>query len=475
MTSLTELVERTARCFARYENLGAAPAVLAAVSGGVDSTVLAVVLARLAAAGRLPGPLVLAHVDHRQHEFSSHAGEHVARLSRQLGAGYLLRQLQDVAPHASEDELRQRRYAALQELAVECDAGFVVTAHHADDDVETVLFRLLRGTGVRGLAGIPEHRALGPRLHLLRPFLEVRRSQLEQLAGQERLPVFDDPTNRDTRYARNALRHELIPELRAKVGSSNLDASLFALARTAKATAALLDAQARRILTQRGRQANAWRATVDLRGLGTDDRVFLREALTQLDARLRAPEPGSSPAVLERVLDELWLGRCGQRVHGLGAGALLYERTREGLLIVDPARAGPPPDHSIPLALGGLVAFGATEWQVGAVPHPEPPLDPSPSAAGPLRALLDPERVPPPWFLRTRRSGDRLTPLGLDREVELRRYQQSQHVPRFDRDRLPVVVDSCDRVLWAPGATLSARAALRPTTSVCIELNVQTR
>lgn len=470
MTDLAELLDRTARCFARYEALGAGSAVVAAVSGGVDSSVLALALSRLAMAGRLPGPLVLAHVDHAQHEHSAAAGEHVAALSRDLSAGFALRRL-DLPAGASEELMRARRYAALVEIAQECDGGYLVTAHHADDDLETVLFRMLRGTGVRGLAGIPEHRLLAPRLHLLRPFLGVRRSSLEQIARRAQLAPFVDPSNASTRYARNALRHELIPALRDRVGRSNLDASLFALARTAKATASLLDAQARRILTQRVVQPVPWRAEVDLRGLHADDRPFLREALQLLDERLRAPASASPSAVLERVLDELWPASCGRRVHG--HDALLFERTRDGLLIVDPSRAGAPPDDRVPLRIGELVRFGATEWQVAAIPHGEPPLDPSPSAAGPLRALLDPERAPPPWFLRRRRVGDRFTPFGLSRDVELRRYQQAQHVPRFDRDRLPLIVDADDRVLFAPGATLGAAAALRPNTTMCVELQVQ--
>lgn len=472
MTLLDDLQGRVARCFARYENLPAAPAVLAAISGGVDSTVLAVVMARLASAGRLPGPLILAHVDHRQHPHSGDALDHVARLARELGVGFCHRVLDTVPADAAEDTLRTLRYQALQDLARACNAGFVVTAHHADDDAETVLFRMLRGTGLRGLTGMPEHRQLAPLLHLLRPFLEVRRATLEDVARREGLRVFVDPTNADTRYARNQLRHELIPALRDKVGASNLDASLFALVRTARAAADVLDAQARRLLSERSRQPLAWRAEFDLRGLGAEDEPFVREALRELDARLRAPAVPSPTAVLDRVLAELWHAPCGQRVTGLGADALLYERTRDGLLLVHTAAAGLPFAGEVLLPFGGSVQFGSSGWTLQVTVHGEPPLEPTPTEAGPLRALLDLAAAPQPWHLRTRRPGDRFTPLGLDHDVALRRFMQSRHVPRFDRDRLPILVGGDETVLWIPGTEIAARAAIRPATTACIEVVV---
>ncbi len=470
MTALDDLQGRVARCFARYENLPAAPTVLAAVSGGIDSTVLAVVLARLAAAGRLPGPLVLAHVDHQQHAHSSEGVAHVAQLAHRLGAGFLHRTLEGVPAQASEDRLRTLRYEALADMAQTCNAGYVVTGHHADDDAETVLFRMLRGTGLRGLTGMPEHRQLAPRLHLLRPFLEVRRRTLESLAEHDGLAILADPSNQDLRYARNELRHDIIPALREKIGGSNLDASLFALVRTARAAADVLDAQARRLLTERSKQPSSWRAEFDLRGLTADDEPFLREALRELDARLRAPAAASPSAVLNRVLGELWHAHCGQQVTGFGADALLFERTRAGLLLVHRGRAGAPFDGEVMLPLRGTVQFGHSGWSLTATVHGEPPLEPTPAEAGALRTLLDLTAAPPPWHLRTRRTGDRFTPLGLDYPVALRRFMQSRHVPRFDRDRLPILVGGDETVLWVPGCEIAACAAIRPPTAACVEV-----
>jgi tRNA(Ile)-lysidine synthase len=120
---------------------------------------------------------------------------------------------------------------------------------------------------------------------------------------------------------------------------------------------------------------------------------------------------------------------------------------------------------------GGRQRYGRTEWTLEAFEHPLPPLVPSPQRAGHLRALLDPRATTLPWRLRPRRPGDRFQPLGSAAPIELRRFLQSRHVPRFDRDRLPLLVDASDRVLWIPGVEVSESARLQLNTRRCVEVH----
>lgn len=477
MSSFVRLLDSTARCLGRYEHSVAERTVLAAVSGGLDSTVLLLTLVRLRDEERLPGPLHVCHVDHNVHAGSRAAAQRVVDLCDRLDVPVTVRRLVLGDARPSEQTLRDARYAALDEVAQATGAGLLVTAHHADDNLETVLFRMLRGTGPRGLAGIPEARWLQgqrQRLLLVRPFLRSRRSTLEHILrelGETEVAI--DPTNQDLEYARNRLRHETIPALRSRLGVG-LDVALMTVSSTARAATEILEAQGRRILVQRARNRTAWRVELDLRAMDADSRPFVTEALRQ--AHMALHRRGEAP-----LRD--WLDRAtalldmadGKRL--CGRGGLLVERTREGLLLIDPDRAGKPPNTDTGGQLfsvdSGRHRFGATEWCLAAYEHPLPPLAPSPAAAGRFRALLDPRLSTGPWRLRTRRGGDVFQPLGSEQPQDLRRFLQSRHLPRFDRDRLPLVVDADERVLWIPGVEVGEPARLQLNTRQCVEVRVR--
>lgn len=470
MDSFLRLLDSVGKCLGRFENVVAERPLLAAVSGGVDSTVLLLALARLRDEGRLHAPLRAVHVDHGVRADSGRNADHVVELCDRLDVPVTVRRLERASGHASEDALRQARYAALRDVAAAHDAGAVLTAHHADDNLETVLFRMLRGTGPRGLAGIPEARWLGAgarRVLVVRPFLRCRRSTLEQVLAGLGERAYEDSTNRDLRIARNELRLQTIPELRRTLGLG-LDVALMTVASTARAANEIVEAQGLRILSQRRRAALPWRCELDLRGLDHDAAPFVREALRQAHEQLHPAGAAPTSAWLDRAI-ALLRAHDGTRL--AGRGGLLAERTRDGLLLLDPARACAAPAGGQPFAWdAGRVPFGATEWSLQGFEHPLPPLSPSPSEAGRLRALLDPRAAPLPWRLRTRRAGDRFHPLGATYQTELRRFLQSRHVPRFDRDRLPLLVDADDRVLWIPGVEVSDAARLQLNTRRCVEV-----
>ncbi|MBL8751120.1 MAG: tRNA lysidine(34) synthetase TilS [Planctomycetes bacterium] len=473
MDSFVRLLDACSRCLCRFENVVAERPVLAAVSGGVDSTVLLRALHRLQQDGRLPGPLHVCHVDHAVRADSRRTAEHVAALCDRLEVPLTVRRLPPAAGRPSEDLLRRARYAELLQTGRDVGAGMLVTAHHADDNLETVLFRMLRGTGPRGLAGIPEARWLGHgehRMLLVRPLLRTRRTTLEGLARQLGEHPYEDSTNADLGYARNRLRLETIPQLREALGVG-LDVALMTVASTARAANEIVEAQGLRILSQRARRKTTWRLELDLRSIDEGNEPFVAEALRQAHASLDARGASPLPAWLDRAV-ELLKKPDGKRLQG--RGGLLLERTRDGLLLVDPERAGAPPRTHDGGQLfhvdGGRQRFGATEWWLEAFEHPVPPLVPSPTEAGRFRALLDPRHAPLPWRLRTRRPGDVVHPLGQPRAIDLRRFLQSRHVPRFDRDRLPLVVDANDQILWVPGVEIAEPARLMLNTRRSIEV-----
>ncbi len=186
-----------------------APAWHIAFSGGLDSTVLLHLLAILAKSETLP-PLSAVHVHHGLQAAADAWPSHCQSICDRLGVPLRVMRVQ-VQPGASlERAARDARYQAFTEVIW---AGeLLLTGQHRDDQAETLLFRLLRGAGVRGAAAMPVHRPLAGG-HLVRPLLDVSRAELEAYADEHQLKWIEDPSNADIQFSRNYLRHRVIPTL----------------------------------------------------------------------------------------------------------------------------------------------------------------------------------------------------------------------------------------------------------------------
>lgn len=176
-----------------------------ACSGGPDSVAMASLLDRLAREDDYE--IVLAHVDHGVRAASAQDECVVLSVGARLGRRVLVARPSPAA--ADEATLREARYRALAALARESGARHVTTAHTAEDQTETVLLALFRGTGLRGLAGIPPRRRLSHGIELVRPLLRVTHAELATELRRSGLPYAIDATNASTRYRRNALREPL--------------------------------------------------------------------------------------------------------------------------------------------------------------------------------------------------------------------------------------------------------------------------
>lgn len=180
-----------------------------AVSGGADSVAL---LRSLAA---LSKPLIVGHVNHQLRGSESDADEQFVReLARSLGLPFHSTRVNIPRDTNLEAAARNLRYEWLQQVAVESSATWIATGHTADDQAETVLHRLIRGTGIQGLRGIARSQELQPGMLLIRPLLETSREQI--IAYLQSLPQDwrEDRTNEDRTFTRNRIRHELLPLLR---------------------------------------------------------------------------------------------------------------------------------------------------------------------------------------------------------------------------------------------------------------------
>lgn len=189
--------------------------VLVAVSGGSDSTALLEILANLPRSRR-PG-LSVAYVDHgTQPDRHLREAAQVATHAQRLGLDSHCLHTGNPG-HSDEAALRAMRYTALEDCAAQVGCRWIATGHTLDDQIETILFRLLRGSGRLGMGGIAPRRGLW-----IRPLLAIRREELQAILSRRGLSWSEDPSNADRRYTRNRLRSDLVPSIEAEIGGAGL-------------------------------------------------------------------------------------------------------------------------------------------------------------------------------------------------------------------------------------------------------------
>ncbi|MGC4003532.1 MAG: tRNA lysidine(34) synthetase TilS [Pirellulales bacterium] len=234
------LVARFAECWPPHAWRG--ERLLVAVSGGADSVAL---LRLLMANGAAADRTIVAHLDHGLRNTSPDDAKFVGALAKAVGATFETTTA-DVRDRAQRDgdgleaAARTMRYEWLTATAARYGARYVVTGHTADDRIETTLQRILRGTGIAGLNGIPRVRELSPGISLIRPLLTLRREELRGYLREIEQPWREDESNADPVFLRNRIRNELLPTL-LRDYDATADEALLRLAESAAETQAALE------------------------------------------------------------------------------------------------------------------------------------------------------------------------------------------------------------------------------------------
>lgn len=393
--------------------------VLVACSGGVDSVCLLRLLAgTLGAAG---GRIEVAHVDHALREGSALDAEFCSSLAQELGLPFHLLHLDPddlTGGGGLQAEGRRLRRRFLEGTRESRGLGAIALGHHADDQVETVLFRMLRGTGPRGLGGMG---AWAP--PYLRPLLALRRADLEALARSQEWRHREDPSNGTDRYARNRLRRRVLPALRSV--HPGIDDALLRLARLTREDDACLTGLAREAFVRTAvREPEGFR--------------FAVEALVSLEA-----------AVRRRVYLAAWEGL------GCEPGALEARHLEVVEKLLEPGRAhrrAPiPGPAAVAVSYGdlwflrpGAVSPGTKEVRLGA-PGRQPQVPGGISwtrerPSGRPCVGVPSDRGRGGIWARTRRAGDRLR-LGQGKEVKVKDLLMEARLPQWRRAGAVVVGD----------------------------------
>ena len=419
---------------------------LVAVSGGVDSIVLLDLLVETRPEHGLE--LIVAHVDHGIHPESALVAQEVQAVAERLGLAWVATRLA-LGSAASETKARSARYRWLRETRRQFGARWIITAHQADDQRETILMRMLRGSGPLGLAGMR-----GRERDLLRPLLGFSRRTLLRHARTRGLRWWEDPANRDPRHLRSWIRGDLLPVLAGRL--PDIDRKLGETRRHAVRARRSWDVALR---AWPGLDARLSRSEISLswhilRELPTPLSSALAEALI----RAAGGPPGSIR--LRRALTALGTAPSGATAD-LGSGWRL-ELAFGRLRVVPPSRRGAQPSMVIEQPAGESI-WG--DWRVRWSVEPAPSRQPRDGATAWF--------IPGTLSVRTWRPGDRLAPLGGGgRRLAVRCFQDAR-IPRSEREHWPVVVGQGD-LAWIPGVCRSGR--LLPSAGVAaLRVDVEPR
>ena len=415
-----------------------------AFSGGLDSTVLLAAMCRLT-----PRPQVRAmHVDHVLHPDSKRWERHCKAVAAALGVDFESRRcpVEPTPGESLEAQARQVRYGALADLVAPGEV--LLTAHHADDQLETLLMRLLRGTGVKGLRGIAALQPFGAGF-MARPLLAMARAEILAAGRAWELEWLEDPSNRDTRFDRNYLRAELLPRIAERwpaaartVGRAatqmaeaqqildevawadarqilELDEAAPARARKNPDGAGREDA--RQILDEGGRvEATGGPGRLDCSALCDLSPARRRNLLRHSIVRLGLPAPDARQ--METLLEALEVRRRDARtcVQWPGGEARIY---RDRLYLLEPLPAASPAGYAGEVSLAR--PWSGPEGRLRLVSAPGPGLPGSWAEEG--------------FAVRFREGGERFRPLGRQHSRPLKKWLQEAGVAPWLRARIPLL------------------------------------
>lgn len=437
--------------------------IVVAVSGGPDSMALLAVLYQLRSVYDVP--LVVAHVNHQlRGEESTRDAVFVEQHAARLGIPFSLQHvdvkgLQRTARLSPQHAARQLRYACLYALQQALGATHIALGHTADDQAETLLLRLLRGSGPAAFAGMPP-----VRLPCVRPLLTVSRDEILAYLRAEGVPWLEDSSNSHSVYLRNRVRLQLLPLLRQY--NPQIVSRLNELADMCSAEQRLLTRQTERLRTRVVHWQSAKRVRIRCRPYRTAPLALQRRLLRSVVDALLPVVAKVSFRHIESLRQLIVDGAVGQRC--TLPGSWMAERHQETTLLWH-MQQPQAVIQACPLPVPGYVDIPEFELRVSAEISER--LAPTVPVGG---ASIDLERLRLPLTVRFRQPGDRFYPLGAPGRRKLQDFFIDRKVPRAERDALPLVVSGSD-IVWVAGYGIADPYKVRPETRYIVHLQCETR
>jgi tRNA(Ile)-lysidine synthase len=475
--------EKKVADFVRANDLvGSAKKLLLAVSGGADSTALLQAMHALRAEKIFAAELLCAHMNHQLRAPDADLDqEFVVTQAAKLKLPVTTRRL-DVRGYSRRNKLsietaaRELRIRALSDIAKACNCDAIVTAHQKNDNAETVLQRLTRGTGFRGLAGIWPARVFADGIRFVSPLLCVGRDQIVAYLRERNLKWRRDHTNADCTYRRNYIRHRLLPEVQRHCADSVVE-RLFELTQSARRFHASVCARAEELWPDLADNVGG-EITLDLKIFLHEPPPVKVELIRRSLARLGCGERDLTRRHYESILQLAEHNVTGRKMELPGGFVVCREY---GDLILGPSRNCPagqaPPcvetqsDQSVTLNVPGQTRFGECLIEATILEADGAGLGQFVEDRTSCVERFDLDRVKLPLIVRPRRPGDRFVPFGLTSEKKLGKFLSAQRVPRRTRNHV-LVVAGAEKIIWVWPVRMSEQAKVTADTRTILQLQM---
>lgn len=447
------------------------------VSGGPDSTLLLHAMQALSQRAGMDWRLHTAHLHHGLRGEEADEDEvFVRRLAEQLGIPFHaekadLRATIDREGGSTEEVARRHRYAFLERVALTTGSECVAVAHHADDNAETILHRICRGTGLRGLGGMSEMRPIqsGSRIMLVRPLLTQRRATIEEICRQRGFESRIDRTNLTAEFTRGKIRNVILPQLRELL-NPNVSEALLRLAEQARGMGHYLEDAAARTFDSLLVSESPGKIVLNTSALLSKQRIIQAEVVRRAIALLLSGDEDLSFTHLESVLRLADDPGSGKELHLPGP---ILVRKQYDRLEFSPLTATEPvqaleavfvrcPGRTPLPELGYELMVELRDVEASRIEQLRQQRNPS-------EEWLDYERVRLPLLVRGRREGDRFWPLGAPGAKSLSDFLGDEKIDPQLRARTGILCDQ-EGPVWVMPLRIDDRVKLRATSTRALRL-----
>lgn len=452
--------------------------IVLAVSGGADSLALLCCLSALRAAGLLDAALTIGHINHQLRGADADADERfVAERAKDLQLPVVIKRI-DVGRCADEKKLsietaaRKLRTEALMDIARQAGCNLIATGHNKNDNAETIVQRLRRGTGLRGLAGIWPKKSFPENITFIRPLLWAGRDEIIQYLRHLGRQWRHDRTNIDTAYTRNYIRHRLLPELQAQCRGRIIE-QLSELARHCRAYHCSVMEKTEK----------TWLEVVTTKGpcrVEFDIKVFTRHPpwVKVALARKALLRLGCGERALTRLHYEKILNLADENIAGRQItlpGKFTVTRFREALAFTKKQpQVSEPAEQSAVLNIPGRTEFGDWLIEAGLLDARKCDLEKFKASKSAFVEWFDFDELSLPLQIRRRRLGDRFRPLGLGAEKKIGKFLTSARVGPDSRRRLIIIADA-EKIIWLAPIRPGEKTKITSQTKNVLQIQLTSR